>query len=366
MSKKIANQFNPNYAIPPGEILEEELESRGMPQAELAQRMGLARKTINEIVKGKAPITHDSALKLERIFRQPAEYWLNLENLFQQAQLRQQEHKKLEADSQWLERLPLNQMIKFGWIEKSDNKVKQLEEVLSFFGIASVGQWDVVWGRLRVAYRKSKAFDVSAEAISVWLRQGEIEAQSINCSPYDAQKFRNGLNDVRALTRQKDPKVFVPRLQELCATCGVAVVFVPELEGTRVSGATRWLTKDKAIIQLSLRYKSDDHLWFTFFHEAGHIIKHGKKELFLEGGEIKDAHEDEANEFASSLLVPPKMLSDFIQQGNLSAASVTAFADLVGISPGIVVGQLQHRGVLPYTHLNWLKQRFKWVHELDK
>lgn len=363
MVRQVQNAFSPNYAVPPGEILEEELESRGMSQAELAQRMGLAKKTINEIVKGKAPITHDSALKLERIFRQPAEYWLNLENLFQQSQAREQERKKLKGDSRWLERLPLKQMIAFGWIEKRETPALQLEEVLSFFGIASIEQWDAVWGRLCVAYRKSNAFEASPEAISVWLRQGEFEAQSINCEPYDGQKFREVLSDLRSLTCEKDPEVFVPRLQAQCAACGVAVVFVPELEATRVSGATRWLTKDKAIIQLSLRYKSDDHLWFTFFHEAGHIVKHGKKELFLEGAKLKDAHEEEANEFASSVLVPPKELSEFIRDGDLSGAAVTRFATRIGISPGIVVGQLQHCGELPYTHLNGLKQRFRWVHE---
>jgi HTH-type transcriptional regulator/antitoxin HigA len=62
------------------------------------------------------------------------------------------------------------------------------------------------------------------------------------------------------------------------------VVIVKELPGCSVNGATFWLNPEKAVIQLSLRYRSDDHLWFNFFHEAGHIVLHGKRETFLEYG----------------------------------------------------------------------------------
>jgi HTH-type transcriptional regulator/antitoxin HigA len=152
-------------------------------------------------------------------------------------------------------------------------------------------------------------------------------------------------------------------LEELCAQCGVAVVFVLELPKMGVSGATRWITKDKALIQLSLRYKTDDHLWFTFFHEAGHILKHGKKALFLEGNGLDDKHEGEADEFASNWLIPVREFNSFVSLSLYSKASVAAFAEQIGIAPGIVVGQLQHHGHLPFTHLNGLKKRYCWVHE---
>src|SRR5699024_6913838 len=121
-------------------------------------------------------------------------------------------------------------------------------------------------------------------------------------APFDAAQFRQVLADARALTREK-PDVFQPQLVTACAQAGVAVVFVPELEKSRASGCTRWLG-DKAIIQLSLRYKTNDHLWFTFFHEAGHILKHGKKAVFLEGNGLCDEKEEEANAFAANLLIP--------------------------------------------------------------
>lgn len=363
MNEIIVNEFKPNYAVAPGDILDEELDYRGMSQAELAQRTGLAKKTINEIIKAKAPITPDSALKLERVLRQPADYWLNLEKMYQAFLARRAEMKRLAEDVTWLKNLPIRKMITLGWIKPCKPEAAQLDEVLSFFGIASVDQWESVWEQLGVAYHKSTVFEGHSVAISAWLRQGEIEAQAIDCAPFAAKQFKTSLEKIRALTCEPDPGVFVPALQKLCAAAGVAVVFVPELPKTHVSGATRWLNKDKALIQLSLRHKTNDHLWFTFFHEAGHILKHGKKALFLEGNGMDDPFEQEANEFASQFLVPAKLLNRLVSQPPYSKAAIRQFAEETGIAPGIVVGQLQHRKLLPYTHCNDLKVRYSWAHE---
>jgi Zn-dependent peptidase ImmA (M78 family) len=254
-------------------------------------------------------------------------------------------------------------MAKLGWITKLKDPKAQLVEVLRFFGIASVGQWDEMWPNLNVAYRQHSHHEVFPEAVSAWLRRGEIEAANIPCVPYDKAAFRAALDEIRKLTIES-PDVFVSKMQELCANAGVAVVFVPALPKTGVSGATRWLNSNKAIIQLSLRYKTDDHLWFTFFHEAGHILLHGKKELFLEGANgLEATKEDEANRFAQEELIPRTEFSHFSRQAPFTKAAISAFAKRIGIAPGIVVGQLQHADLLSVSYCNDLKQKFIWVHE---
>ena len=359
----IKNEFEPDYAVSPGEILSVELTLRGMTQQELAKRTGLTPKHIISILKAKSTITPETAIKLERALGMPVEYWLNLEAHYQEILARAAEEQQLERDLNWLTRIPINPMAKLDWIEKHKDKKQQLIEVLRFFGIASVDQWDDMWPKLNVAYRQNQTHEVFPEAVSVWLRQGELEASGIVCTPYNKAKFIEALNQIRSLTTE-DPSHFVATMQELCAMAGVAVVFVPALPKTGVSGATRWLNKDKAIIQLSLRYKTDDHLWFTFFHEAGHILLHGKKELFLEGSNGMDEEkEHQANAFAQNELIPQKPFSLFIANKNFSKASITSFAKTVGIAPGIVVGQLQHRKLLDVRFCNDLKQRFKWAHE---
>lgn len=363
MDKHTLNEYQPDYAVPPGDVLAVELEMRGMTQQELAKRTGLTPKHIVAIAKAKSAITPETAIKLERALGMPAEYWLNLESQYQEVLARLEEEHQLDRDLGWLKRIPVSAMAKFGWMQKHKDAKAQLIEVLRFFGIASVDQWDDMWPNLNVAYRQHNSHEVFPEAVSAWLRRGEIEAAQIHCEPYDRANFRQALDEIRGLTTQA-PEIFVPRMQELCAKAGVAIVFVPALPKTGVSGATRWINPQKALIQLSLRYKTDDHLWFTFFHEAGHILLHGKKELFIEGGNgLDEVKEGEANEFAQIELIPKKSFATFLAQKPYSKAAIERFAREIGIAPGIVVGQLQHKGLLPRSYCNDLKQTFKWVND---
>jgi addiction module HigA family antidote len=354
------NNFIPDYLVTPGEVLSEYLEDAGMTQAELADRMGLAKKTINEIIKGKSPITPETALKLERTLGRPAQFWSSLERQYQDDKARIAERKRMESYLQWLDNIPVANMAKLGWIRKLKDKFEQLEEVLRFFGIASPEQWNAVWSsNLQVVYRQTQKQDKNIEIISAWLRRGEIEAQNVQCALYDSKAFRDILDKIRSLTREKDPEVFVPKLIKLCASAGVVVIFVPALTNLGIYGATRWIG-NKPVIQLSLYLKSNDHLWFTFFHEAGHILLHGRKGFFLEGNQFDDEKEDETNVFAQDKLIPPVHLQRLIQNGKPSLADIERFAEAINIAPGIVVGRLQWSGMLPRDIGNHLKVFYRW------
>jgi Zn-dependent peptidase ImmA (M78 family) len=153
-------------------------------------------------------------------------------------------------------------------------------------------------------------------------------------------------------------------MKSLCADAGAALVLVPELGGTHAYGATQWLTPDKALIQLSLRGKTDDHLWFAFVHEAGHILKHGKKDKFIEAtGKLRseDKREAEADKFACDFLIPRPQYDAFVSKNDFGDYAITTFAQRVGVSPGIVVGRLQHDGKTPHSHHNDLKVRLMWA-----
>ena len=357
MANTTSSPYEPDYLVPPGEILAEYLEAFAMTQAELAARTGLTKKTINEIIKGKSAITSETALKLERSLGRPAHFWNNLERQFQEDRSRLAEQERLRDHLDWLEKIPLGPLTRFGWIPQKKEKVAQLSEVLRFFGVASPEQWATVWRKHQVAYRQTERFETCAESVSAWLRKGEIEARQLACEPFDKKRFQIALDTIRGLTT-KEPNVFHPRLTHLCAIAGVAVVLIPELPKTGIYGATRWLG-NKAVIQLSLRYKSNDHLWFAFFHESGHIIKHGRKDIFIEGNGLKSKKEEEANAFARDKLIPPAHYRRFLASWDgRSLAPIVAFADKIKIAPGIVVGRLQHDQHLPNSHGNRLKVFF--------
>jgi Zn-dependent peptidase ImmA (M78 family) len=200
---------------------------------------------------------------------------------------------------------------------------------------------------------------VDSNALLAWLRKGELEARAIACKPFKSAGFREALARIRELTLQPLDAA-IPATVRLCAESGVALVFVQELPKTRTWGATRWLTPEKALIQLSARGKTDDQIWFTFFHEAGHILLHPKKDIFIELDDTVDTREDEADRFAADQLIPPNVWMLLRRMQPRSAADVQLFARQYGIAPGILVGRMQRENLIPWSHLNKLKTRLEF------
>ena len=353
--------FEPNFAVPPGETLAETLETLGMTQAELAERMGRPLKTINEIIAGKAMITSDTALQLEKVLGVPGSFWTNHERIYRDALARRRETGELEQQLGWLRAMPIKDLVRAGWIETVAEPVAQLRIVLSFFGVAGVVEWRSLWESPEADFRESPSFKANRPATAAWLRKGELDAQKLDCAPFHGAQFTEALGELRGYTTKK-PEEFVPALHERCAAAGVAVVILPPLPGVRAYGATRWLHSTKALVQLSLRGKTDDHFWFTFFHEAGHVLKHGKRAVFVEDGDTKaatrDPREAEADAFACELLISQADYERFSCTGDFGLLSISRFAKRIGIAPGIVVGRLQHDGKLAYSRGNQLKRRF--------
>jgi len=363
MTRRQDNQFVPDYASLPGETLLEVIESRGMTQAELAERTGRSKKHINEMIKGKQPILPETALQLERVLGISAAFWNNRQREYGEALARASERRRLSRHVGWARHFPYSDMARLGWVKDTRDWVERLSSLLNFFGVAGVREWEERWSLVRADFRKSKAFKSNRYAVAAWLRAGERAAQAVATSPYSETQFRSALGTVRALTGQA-PGVFQPQMESLCAKAGVAVAFVPELSGTHTYGATQWLTPDKALVQLSLRGKTDDHLWFAFFHEAGHILKHGKRDVFIEAtGQLKtvDAREAEADRFACDHLIPPTRYAPFVARGSFSAEAIRAFARSTGVAPGIVVGRLQHDDKIPHSHHQNLRRRLRWA-----
>ena len=361
-AKTPRNQYVPDVVSPPGGTLEDMLEERGMSQAELAERTGRPKKTINEILKGKAAITPETALQLELVLGAPAAFWNQRERDYRAYLARKDEDDRLCGWAKWQQCFPLRDMIKHGWLPDVSTRADKVRALLRFFEVASPEQWQEVHAARQVNFRKSQAYEADEAALSVWLARAEHLASEIPCQGFDKKGFRDALLEIRGLTNAPIRDAVSAAVSK-CAAVGVAVALVPEVKGCRASGATRWLSADKALLQLSLRYKTNDHFWFTFFHEAGHILLHGKREVFLEsnGHGDDDLHDDDddleraANKFAADLLIPPKDVERLRRLAPKTSHAIRAFARSIGIAPGIVVGRLQHDKLLPYTHCNNLK-----------
>ena len=214
------------------------------------------------------------------------------------------------------------------------------------------------------SFRRTREKQSDTGAITSWLRMGEREAEELEAPKYNKIKFERALKQIRELT-VLPPQEFEPQMRELCAGAGVKLVLVPAISRAHVSGVARWLNPHSPLIQLSLYGKFNDRFWFTFFHEAAHIFLHAgqKTDIFLDDfGEAnhKSQQEDEANQWAREILISPAYNYELL---NLNReGEILEFATQLNIHPGIVVGRLQHEGLIGYaTTLNKLKDRFELV-----
>jgi len=356
-------QFAPDYIIPPGETILDLLDEREMTQTDLAQRLGVSAKHVNQIVKGSAPISSDVALGLEKVLGGSVSFWVTREALYQARIAAQAESEELASHVEWAQKFPIKELKARNLIPAAANGPELVAHLLRFLGIAHPRYWSDP----SVAYRKTRAFESDDYALSAWLRLGEIEASRIECDAYDHDRFREALDDIRPLTRL-EPEQWETELKRLCAGAGVAVVIIKHFSKARANGATRWVSPSKAVIQLSLRYKWEDIFWFSFFHEAAHVLLHQKKQVFVEPQKpnegLKEADpsvvrlEQEADRFAARALIPQRYER---RLRLLDLADVPTFADQIGIAPAIVVGRMQHDGLLAWTQGHEYRRLFEFI-----
>jgi hypothetical protein len=303
-------------------------------------------------------ISPETALRLEKVTGVPARFWNNLETRYQERKARIADQQSMTEDLEWLKVIPTSELIRRKAIRATSDPAELIQETLTFFRVASVQAWHQGWTTHRVSFRKSADAEECSGRIAAWVRLAEIEAETVPCEPFDARHFRSVLHDLRKLA-DSGPDVFVPAMKQKCSEAGVALALVPEIPRGKVSGAAKWLNPRKAMIALNLRGKALDRFWFTFFHEAGHILNDSHDEVFIDVDYVDDPREQSANEFARDLLIPPKYTDRL--PSLLTDEDVVSFARLIQVHPCIVVGRLQREQLWLYNRRTRLKERFDWT-----
>jgi HTH-type transcriptional regulator/antitoxin HigA len=356
-----SSAIHSDLAIPPGEFLLEVADELGISQADLARRMGRPPQAINEIIKGEKIITSETALQLEQVLAVPAHIWTGLEAEYQLVKARHQDTTTVEQEVPVLDRFPYRDMARLQWVEKTRDKLKQVQELRRFFGVASLHNLEGVKA-YRPAFRQAVKSQSSPEALAAWLRRGEAEARHIDTQPYNEQRLKTELANIRTFSNLY-PKDFLPRLCTVLAQCGLGFVLQPHLPKTYVNGATFWLTHEKAVLIVSIRGKWADIFWFSLFHEIGHIVLHDRRHMFLENTADDPqwkTQEQEADAFARDTLIPPAEYARFMARREWTTATIRGFAEELGIAPGLVVGRLQHDKVILPSQQHGLRVRYQW------
>lgn len=359
--------FQPNWFSKPGDTIALLLHKKKSSVSELAEWMICDTVLAEGLITGTTAIDENIANRLEHHLGGTAYFWLTRQAQFDECLERVASAVPNAQATAWLKALPLREMIRAGWIPDIDDKKKLYKAALTFFSVSNPSEWESRYTAFDniFSFRTSPAFESKAGPLSAWLRRGELEAAVMPCADWDASRFKSILSDIRTLTKAKNPSYFIPRLRSFCAMAGVAVVFVRAPTGCRASGATRFVSPGKALIILSFRYLSDDHFWFSFFHEAGHLLLHGEQATFIDGeADERNEKEQEANDFSANILIPRDRVEELLRLPPRSTTTIR-FATSIGVSPGIVVGQLQHNHVIGPKQLNFLKRRYTWEQIMD-
>ncbi len=234
--------FRPDWVSPPGDTIADLMEERGWPQAELAVRLGYTTKHVSQLINGKAAVTEDTALRLERVLGGGAAFWLAREAQFRAQRARLAAAGRFSEWTGWLNKLPVKELMQEGAIPKkrmdAKGKPDLVEALLRFFGVASPDDWERHYARMEVSFRRTRKEQSDIGAISAWLRLGEIETEGVVSPKYDRVRFEAALKEIRTLTL-RPPEEFEPRLRELCRESGVALVL---LHGKKTSSSTTMTT----------------------------------------------------------------------------------------------------------------------------
>ncbi|WP_159623398.1 ImmA/IrrE family metallo-endopeptidase [Ruania rhizosphaerae] len=332
------------------------MRDRHLTPKRVADATGLTTLDFERLLSGDLGINLSTARALSDHLGATAAFWLTRE-----AQYRD-DLDRVHADA-WSRALPLKQMSEWGWIAQPTTWKQRIAACLDYFDVHTVAEWDATYAAQvdNALFRTSRAHEHQTNATAVWFRACELQANRVTIqSAFTPKGFERALTEVRALTRQSNPTRFVPALVEACASAGVRLVVVRTPKGCTASGATR-LYKGAPLISLSARHLSDDHFWFTFYHEAAHALMHDLTGPFIDSDDAEDATQDNHLEYEANRLVAHLLLGGAdLDSRPQSYRQIIKIAQIAGISPGIVVGQLQNSGILGRNEHNSLKRWFAW------
>jgi len=347
------NTYYPETVTHPGVILEEALEEKGMGSKEFSVRTGKPEQTISKILQEKGNITPEMAVLFEKVLQIPASFWIESQRRYDECIARHSFEEEVNNPNSlaWARHFPYNEMAKKGWVKDTKKPKERVMELLDYFAVSSFQAWESYYleNKLKVIFRAKIKNNNYAHGLTAWLRHGQIQARQIDAPKYSKNTFRKALIDIKKLVKTQ-PEDFFSILQTECLKAGVIVIHSPALKGIPVHGATRWY-QNTPVIQMTGRYKRNDIFWFTFFHEAGHILKHGKKYISLENIDyegIDRENEKEADEFSANHLLSRKAEKQLLKQEKITSQIIEEFAQVYSTHPAIVVGRLQHLKIIPF------------------
>ena len=344
-------------AFPPGEFIREELEARGWTQGDLAKIMNRQDSVVSSIINGKRAISSQIASELASAFGTSADLWMNLETSYRLSQGHSQATDPVSKRAKLFAKAPIKDMIRRNWIQNSDDLDTLETEVCKFFEIQSIDEEPAA---LAHAAKKSTSYGEVTPAQKAWLYRARKLAHGVQASKFSQKLFSQALETLRRLLTNPEDVMHVAKV---LAEGGVRFLIVESLPHAKIDGACFWLNEFSPVVVLSMRYDRLDNFWYVLMHECGHV-ENGDG---LEGDWMLDVNivgddaipfedrseiEKRADVFATNFLVDPSKMEDFIHRVRpmFSKQRIKGFAARTAVHPAIVLGQLQYRKEVDWSH----------------
>lgn len=339
-------------ATPPGATIKEQLSDRGMSQKEFAARMDMSEKHISKLINGDVHLTPDVAVRLELVLGVPAEFWNNLESIYREKLVKVEMENTMDTDIELAKQFPYSEMSRFGWVPETRDAKEKVIYLRKYFGIVELSLLENEQ-ITRIACRRLAITEKSDLALMAWVQEAKIIARGIQTEPINIKGLIAAIPDIRKMTVMK-PNEFCPKVKKYLADCGIALVFLPHLKGSFLQGAT-FFDGNKIVVGLTARGKDADKFWFSLFHELAHIVLGHVGQI----NGISDEDERAADTWSEETLINKKEFNAFIKEKDYTEQSIIRFAKEQGIAPGIVVGRMQIEGIIKYSMLNKLKEKYE-------
>ena len=346
----------------PGETLVELLETYGMSQLELSERIGFTTKHINEVCKGKKPITPDMSMRLSAVFNLSSSFWNNLQaNYDSEYNELINEETVTKEELELLKEVPLNELREFKYIdvEKTNSRECIVLKLRKFFKVSDLTYVPNVLNNTISAYRKSDK-EINPIKLASWVSMCLHDYKPLQ-NQLDINRLKDQIPQLKKQVLMKDINIAINDVKIILASCGITFNVIHHLKGVPVQGYIRNMNNN-ILLTLTIRQKFSDIFWFTFFHEIGHILSNkDKKTLNMIDYEKHSDFADEiqADEFASNTLISKESYKEF-KQSKIDLSSIKALAKKEGVTESIVVGRLGHEDPSYYVNYSFLRTKYEW------
>ena len=363
-------EYKQIVAFHPGYYIAEIIEDMGISQAEFATRMGTTTKTLSYLLNGQANISNDLAKKLSVMMGTSVDIWLNLQSTYDQKLIEIQQAKDFDAQEDIVKKIDYSYFVNVVGLPFARTVGEKVANLCKYFKISDLRI--MLEPDFLVNYRTgiSNVNEKNVINSRAWIQTAINLSQKIHTESYNPEKLKAYLPELRNMTVQ-NPEIFLPRMREIFAECGVAFVLLPHLKNSGVNGAVKWVNDERVVLAMNNRGLDADKFWFSLFHEIRHVFQRKIKTVFISYNEkeMMDANnrlEEDANDFATNYLISPAALRKFAPSKYTSDEEIVAFAKSIGIHPGIVAGRLQHEKIIPPNRCSKLKGKYviEWHHSV--